>query len=932
MGSSDKKALQATQQKLNEVKAELELYKQRYEPLKDADDALAEKEARRRELEEELGVYEAAKSISDREKEILEAAEKQATELLGQADKEAAQKKKELEELEELLAEYHEEYGKYEDADEIVAEAKKRAYGLVSDAEDEAREIKAAAETEAKNLRTAAETEAKNLRAAAKSEAAEIVPAANREAQEIRDKAREMKAQAEEVLTEARKSAKAIAEDALAQKNEWLKNKAAEGQSLKDSIIMEAQAERDRILAVASEERERLVETSRTEADNKAKVMTDAAERYAERIRLDADKRIEAVSAECEKMKNEATEWAEKAREDALARAAKIVDEGREMRQREQAELDKQREEAAAERSANIQRAEIVARKEAEIKARTKVIDREVEERVNEEYAALQEKLDRATRAYRELKESNSEISERLKKCMDERDALSEKRGISDKEIEGYRRFCEAVGGYYGGAPSDADFSKALERVANYEKLFRDFNKLLKKYNEEHEARSKAQEDLNSANASADKLQAAETVNEFLKNKVDGLVEELKKSQTATREDMLKPVWQKPSFFVSKLPLLNDENISEQLWLRNIRTKSRESGLYFSKRQLNAFHTAHKVHGMSPLVVLAGISGTGKSELPKNYALHGGMQFISVPVKPDWDSPASLFGYYNSIEKRFEATDLLRAIWQMSANSEHSGQMLMVLLDEMNLAHPEQYFADMLSKLETARGTSDAEYDILLGSGEIPERVRIGGNILWTGTMNEDETTKALSDKVIDRSTLITFPRPKTLRGRRITHTASGNDDRFLLHRDVWEKWYAPRYGSEDDLIEKKINEFKTAVEEINGSMSKMGRNLGHRVWQGIEEYIRNHPEVVAAKNDEELEHELGRAFDDAIAFKVMPKLRGVETKGQNESSLSEIRSVIARDAVELTKDFDNACGLNTELFQWHSAEFMTGDDEDDEN
>ena len=63
-----------------------------------------------------------------------------------------------------------------------------------------------------------------------------------------------------------------------------------------------------------------------------------------------------------------------------------------------------------------------------------------------------------------------------------------------------------------------------------------------------------------------------------------------------------------------------------------------------------------------------------------------------------------------------------------------------------------------------------------------------------------------------------------------------------------------------------------------------------------------------------------------------MPKLRGVETKGQNESSLGEIRSVIARDAVELTKDFDNACGLNTELFQWHSAEFMTGDDEDDEN
>ena len=921
MGNSDKKALQSTQKQLREVQAELALYKERYEPLKDADAALAEKEARRRELEDELGVYEAAKAIVDREKEIFETAEKQAAELRKQAAEQAAAKQDELETLEGLLAGYREEYGSYETADEIVAEAKKRADGILSDAENNANELKAAAETEAKSLR-----------AAAKTEAAEIVPAANREAQEIKEKAREMKSQAEEVLTEARKSAKAIAEDALAQKNEWLKNKAAEGQSLKDAIIMEAQAERDRILTAARDERERLVETGRSEADKKAAAMTDAAERYAERIRQNADKYFEAVSAECEKMKTDATEWADKAREEARTEATMIVDEGREKRQQEQAELDKRRAEAAVERSANIQRAEIVARKEEELKARAKVIDNEVEERVKEEYDALRERIDRAGKTYRELKKSYDEMSERLKKYIDRCEILSSERGISDKDIDGYRRFCEAIGGYYGGAPSDADFSKALERVANYEKLFRDFNKLLKKYNEEHEARSKAQEDLNSANASADKLQAAETVNEFLQQKVNGLIEELRKSQTATREDMLRPVRQKPSFFISNLPSMEDRKISEREWLKKIQMRSKESGLYFSKRQLNAFHTAHKVHGMSPLVVLAGISGTGKSELPKNYALHGGMQFISVPVKPDWDSPASLFGYYNSIEKRFEATDLLRAIWQMSANSEHSGQMLMVLLDEMNLAHPEQYFADMLSKLETARGTSDAEYDILLGSGEIPERVRIGGNILWTGTMNEDETTKALSDKVIDRSTLITFPRPKTLRGRRITHTASGNDDRSLLHRDVWEKWYAPRYGSEDDLIEKKINEFKTAVEEINGSMSKMGRNLGHRVWQGIEEYIRNHPEVVAAKNDEELEHELGRAFDDAIAFKVMPKLRGVETKGQNESSLGEIRSVIARDAVELTKDFDNACGLNTELFQWHSAEFMTGDDEDDEN
>ena len=80
MGNSDKKALQSTQKQLREVQAELALYKERYEPLKDADAALAEKEARRRELEDELGVYEAAKAIVDREKEIFDTAEKQAAE------------------------------------------------------------------------------------------------------------------------------------------------------------------------------------------------------------------------------------------------------------------------------------------------------------------------------------------------------------------------------------------------------------------------------------------------------------------------------------------------------------------------------------------------------------------------------------------------------------------------------------------------------------------------------------------------------------------------------------------------------------------------------------------------------------------------------------------------------------------------------------
>ena len=162
--------------------------------------------------------------------------------------------------------------------------------------------------------------------------------------------------------------------------------------------------------------------------------------------------------------------------------------------------------------------------------------------------------------------------------------------------------------------------------------------------------------------------------------------------------------------------------------------------------------------------------------------------------------------------------------------------MLMVLLDEMNLAHPEQYFADLLSKFEESRNTDrDPSYEIALGAGERPEMLNIGRNVLWTGTMNEDETTKGLSDKVIDRSMLITFPCPKELYGR---NTNKLEKPQLTLSHARWELWKQSALHSEDDRIIDLINDRKKMIEQINIEMSEMGRNLGHRVWQSIQNYI----------------------------------------------------------------------------------------------
>ncbi len=222
--------------------------------------------------------------------------------------------------------------------------------------------------------------------------------------------------------------------------------------------------------------------------------------------------------------------------------------------------------------------------------------------------------------------------------------------------------------------------------------------------------------------------------------------------------------------------------------MENVSTALTERGLRFDTRTLHAFHTALKSTVSSPLVTLAGVSGTGKSELPRCYADALGLNFLGLAVQPRWDSPQDLFGFYDYLEQRFRPTELTRALLQMDpigpvegrgwecpdeyANVLLEGQMLLVLLDEMNLARVEYYFSEFLSKLETRRGIDWEDEgqrqraEIVLDvsgrtSAQQPLRLFVGQNVLFVGTMNEDESTQALSDKVIDRSNVLRFGSPR---------------------------------------------------------------------------------------------------------------------------------------------------------------------------
>lgn len=416
------------------------------------------------------------------------------------------------------------------------------------------------------------------------------------------------------------------------------------------------------------------------------------------------------------------------------------------------------------------------------------------------------------------------------------------------------------------------------------------------------------------------------------------------------------------------------DRIDEIQWLDDIYKKCNEYGIHFSKRILKAFHTAVKTAEWSPITILAGVSGTGKSELPRLYSHFGGLLFEPLSVQPNWDSQESMLGFFNSIDNKFDAQPVLRFLAQTQQPSNLSGEerlarwekmagsafkfdpdnnethkklleqlqgsvypgaddcMGMVLLDEMNLAHPELYFAEFLSKLELRRGKGRGDLPFLpvkIGAGLPPYELPLGRNILWVGTMNQDETTKSLSDKVLDRSIIIYFPRPTQLvRRKKLMPLKDAN--RKLIYKGDFQQWWA----MESEFTQELIAPYKQFIERMNDSLGIAGRAIGHRVWQSVEYYMANYPDVrVALRNGGDsaaISAAMHVAFEDQLVQKVMPKLRGIDTRGTFATCLKEIRTQlnagIGDKPFDLDKDFELASVLGHGQFMWQSANYLNED------
>ncbi|AHV95636.1 hypothetical protein [Paenibacillus sabinae] len=464
------------------------------------------------------------------------------------------------------------------------------------------------------------------------------------------------------------------------------------------------------------------------------------------------------------------------------------------------------------------------------------------------------------------------------------------------------------------------------------------------------EERARLQAQFNDANQQALRIKELEDNNKSLLRRYEATEAENKRLEAERkrlqasyereqeREDRIKDI--ELPYFEQHLERLPQPPASELDWLAGIDAACRDYGLKFPKRILHAFHTGLKTSEWSPLTVLAGVSGTGKSELPRLYSHFGGFNYLPLAVQPNWDSQESMLGFFNSIDNKFDAQPVLRFLSQTQRKNapDYPGfedVMNLILLDEMNLAHIELYFAEFLSKLELRRGRKGAEVphiDVKLGSGCAPYPLKLGRNVLWAGTMNQDETTKSLSDKVLDRGIVINFPRPTTFERRSALKQLTNPSP--LLTRRTWESWWS----KESVFQEEQIRPYKQFVEEINQSLAMVGRALGHRVWQSVEYYMANYPTVRTQldpgnlnRSERNLEKAMRVAFEDQLVQKVMPKLRGIETRGRSKTEcLDKIRALLSNENYGIVEDYDIACEFGYGQFMWQSANYIKEYDRED--
>ncbi len=307
--------------------------------------------------------------------------------------------------------------------------------------------------------------------------------------------------------------------------------------------------------------------------------------------------------------------------------------------------------------------------------------------------------------------------------------------------------------------------------------------------------------------------------------------------------------------------------------------------LYYDIEDIRRF-----IGGLSvtKLIILQGMSGTGKTSLAYAFGEFLDNKTVVVPIQPMWKERTDLVGYYNEFTRKFNETTLLYKMYEADYNED----IYITVLDEMNIARVEYYFAEFLSLLEIPNEegrnldvVADKRADdpkLLQSNGKL----RLPTNMWFVGTANNDDSTFAISDKVYDRAMVLNLDK------KAVPFEVKEYGQKKISSRRLEELFARAR--REFDLTDRNLRRIKKLDEYM---IKTFHITFGNRIMKQIRSYVP----VMVACGGSELE-----ALDDILSRKVFRKLESknpVYVKQMSDGTCAYLDELFGENKLPLCKE-----------------------------
>lgn len=284
---------------------------------------------------------------------------------------------------------------------------------------------------------------------------------------------------------------------------------------------------------------------------------------------------------------------------------------------------------------------------------------------------------------------------------------------------------------------------------------------------------------------------------------------------------------------------------------------AKDEGLFFDIDTIRIFISGFAA---SHFMILEGLSGTGKSSLPRYFAKFSNSNVLFVPVQATWRDKTNILGYFNDFSKIYSETDFLVRLYESNYNPD---RLHFFVLDEMNISRVEYYFADFLSTLEFPEEewklrVMQLPYNFVPPAKLENGNVSILNNAYFVGTANKDDSTFSIADKVYDRAITIDFD------NRNEPFEVSVETSRINLSKTKLHELYDQALSNKDLAMTK--DDHKKFQIVTNYIYEEFDLTFGNRILTQIDTLV---PVFMACGGKKE------DALDFLLSRKVIVKLEG---------------------------------------------------------